>query len=260
MPRILVSNDDGYLAPGSQLLVSILQNLGYDIVIASPKKQQTAKGASISSLEVKWETKKIDGIKYYLVEGTPNDAIELLTTQNEAPFDLAVSGINWGSNVGSLQYRSGTYCAAAAAIGVGLSQRAIALSWEVPKELWFKHDNTSDFINELISVPGEMAKNMINMAVENNLWNSEIISIALPNKHTEIYEFVKFAHTEPEAYNIKHHTVGDTFKYSGGIHPNPIDIDTDIGALNRGHIAITPARYYLGNMDVLEKMRASNSK
>ncbi len=124
--RILISNDDGKFAIGSQLLIHLLKHK-YQLVVAGPVDQKSSIGAAITTKGFEWEKEVKENVTYYNVKGTPSDAIELAYTQ-EQPFDLMISGINWGPNISSYLYRSGTYNAVTCAMGFGLVQKGIALS------------------------------------------------------------------------------------------------------------------------------------
>ncbi|MCH9704675.1 MAG: 5'/3'-nucleotidase SurE [Proteobacteria bacterium] len=109
--RILVTNDDGYQAPGIAALIEAMQGLG-EITVVAPEKNHS--GAS-SSLTLR---NAIDvherGERYYIVAGTPTDCIHLALSGNFLPHkpDLIVSGINDGSNMGDDTIYSGTVAAA----------------------------------------------------------------------------------------------------------------------------------------------------
>ena len=131
--RVLVTNDDGIESP---LLISLAQALnkltGIEVVVSAPHKNQS--GSSHSSIGGPLTVKQtnIPGIKEaYSVTGRPADAVrfglnELGKIQN---FDLVVSGINRGANVGDVSHLSGTVGAAMEAVFHGVP--AIAVSQEI---------------------------------------------------------------------------------------------------------------------------------
>jgi 5'-nucleotidase len=108
--RILIANDDGYLAPGLAALVRACEGLG-DLDVVAP--EQNASGTSNSltlnrPLSVYTAT---NGIRY--INGTPSDCVHLaLTGLLEQRPDLVVSGINQGANMGDDTLYSGTVAAA----------------------------------------------------------------------------------------------------------------------------------------------------
>jgi 5'-nucleotidase len=112
--RILIANDDGYLAPGIAALVRACQGLGHIDVIAP---EQNASGTSnaltltrpLSVFEASGSA--VQGFK--VVNGTPSDCVHVaLTGLLEQRPDLVVSGINNGANMGDDTLYSGTVAAA----------------------------------------------------------------------------------------------------------------------------------------------------
>lgn len=108
--RILIANDDGYLAPGLAALIQACQGLG-DLEIVAP--EQNASGTSNSltlnrPLSVYTAT---NGVRY--INGTPSDCVHVaLTGLLERRPDLVISGINQGANMGDDTLYSGTVAAA----------------------------------------------------------------------------------------------------------------------------------------------------
>jgi 5'-nucleotidase len=112
--RILIANDDGYLAPGLTALVQAIQGLGEIRVIAP---EQNASGTSNAltlnrPLSV-FEARAEDQRGYLVVNGTPSDCVHVaLTGVLEQRPDLVLSGINQGANMGDDTLYSGTVAAA----------------------------------------------------------------------------------------------------------------------------------------------------
>jgi 5'-nucleotidase len=109
--NILVVNDDGIYAPGLWALASELKRLG-KVTVVAPDREQSGIGAAITlhhPLRLQKVKSEIRGIESYAVGGTPGDsvimAINLLANDK---FDLAVSGINNGPNLGVDIFQSGT--------------------------------------------------------------------------------------------------------------------------------------------------------
>lgn len=122
--RILLSNDDGYLAPGLRALDQALSSIAETLVVAPDRDRS---GASNSlTLELPIRARKAEH-GYIRVEGTPTDCVHLAITGllDEEP-DMVVSGINSGPNMGDDVIYSGTV--AAATEGRFLGYPAIAVS------------------------------------------------------------------------------------------------------------------------------------
>jgi 5'-nucleotidase len=108
--RILIANDDGYLAPGLAALVQAMQGLGQIDVIA-PEQNASGTSNSLSLHRPLSLYRGINGFSY--VNGTPSDCVHVALTGllPERP-DLVLSGINNGANMGDDTLYSGTVAAA----------------------------------------------------------------------------------------------------------------------------------------------------
>ena len=108
--RILIANDDGYLAPGLAALVRACEGLG-DLDVVAP--EQNASGTSNSLTLGRPLTVHTAANGFLYVNGTPSDCVHLALT-GVLPHrpDLVVSGINNGANMGDDTLYSGTVAAA----------------------------------------------------------------------------------------------------------------------------------------------------
>jgi len=108
--RILIANDDGYLAPGLQALVDACQGLG-ELDIVAPEQNASGTSNSLTLHRPLSVYRAANGFRY--INGTPSDCIHLaLTGVLDHKPDLVVSGINNGANMGDDTLYSGTVAAA----------------------------------------------------------------------------------------------------------------------------------------------------
>jgi len=126
--KILVSNDDGYLATGINVLTAALETVA-DVVVVAPDRNRSAASNSLTlsdPLRVKRHAEN-----RYSVNGTPSDCVHLALTGllDEEP-DLVVSGINHGANLGDDVIYSGTVAAAMEGRFLGLPTIAVSLVGE----------------------------------------------------------------------------------------------------------------------------------
>jgi 5'-nucleotidase len=122
--RILISNDDGYLAPGISALADALAKVA-DIVVVAPDSNRSGASNSLSLDRPLSVAKAANG--FYFVNGTPTDCVHIaLTGLLDQQPDLVVSGINNGQNMGDDTLYSGTVAAATEAYLFGIP--AIAFS------------------------------------------------------------------------------------------------------------------------------------
>lgn len=124
--RILVTNDDGYLATGIGILEKIARSLSKDVWVVAPESEQSAVSHSLT-IRSPLRIRQLKGNRY-AVNGTPTDCV-LLAVQHimkDKRPTLCLSGINRGANLGDDVTYSGTVAAAMEATLLGVP--AIALS------------------------------------------------------------------------------------------------------------------------------------
>ena len=123
--KILVSNDDGYLATGIIALADALSEVA-DVVVVAPDRNRSAASNSLT-LESPLRVRKV-GDNRFAVNGTPSDCVHLaLTGLLDSEPDLVVSGINHGANLGDDVIYSGTVAAAMEGRFLGLPTIAVSL-------------------------------------------------------------------------------------------------------------------------------------
>ena len=108
--KILISNDDGYLAPGIIALAEQLATIA-DIVVVAPDSNRSGSSNSLTLDRPLRVVQSANG--FYSINGTPSDCVHIALTGilTERP-DLVVSGINQGQNMGDDTLYSGTVAAA----------------------------------------------------------------------------------------------------------------------------------------------------
>ena len=126
--RILLSNDDGYFAPGITLLAEMLAPLA-QITVVAPERDRS--GSSNSLTLDRPLTVRCARERFYYVNGTPTDCVHLAVTGllTELP-DIVISGINHGANMGDDTIYSGTVAAATEGFLLGIPSLAISLAAE----------------------------------------------------------------------------------------------------------------------------------
>ncbi|MDB5817150.1 MAG: 5/3-nucleotidase SurE [Rhizobacter sp.] len=123
--RILIANDDGYLAPGLSALVQACQGLG-EIAVVAPEQNASGTSNSLSLHRPLSVYTAANGFRY--VNGTPSDCVHLALTGilDHRP-DLVLSGINNGANMGDDTLYSGTVAAAMEGYLFGIPSIAFSL-------------------------------------------------------------------------------------------------------------------------------------
>src|SRR5512138_1704966 len=124
--KILVSNDDGYFAPGITLLAEALRQLG-DVTVVAPERDRSGASNSLTLDRPLVVRRAANG--YYSVNGTPTDCVHIAVTGllDFTP-DIIVSGVNLGANMGDDTIYSGTVAAAVEGYLLGIPSLAISLT------------------------------------------------------------------------------------------------------------------------------------
>ena len=126
--KILVSNDDGYLAPGIECLAQRLA-LNADVTVVAPDRNRSGASNSLTLKNPLRVSQAPNG--YYYVEGTPTDCVHLAITGFVEPTpDMVIAGINNGANLGDDVLYSGTVAAATEGRFLGLPALAVSLAGE----------------------------------------------------------------------------------------------------------------------------------
>lgn len=132
MPRILVTNDDGYFSAGIEALAEALRPLG-DVLVVAPQTEASAVGHGLTLRRPLRLESIRDGV--YAVDGTPTDCVNIAIDEVlHAPPDIVVSGINKGLNIGDDVTYSGTV--AGAFEGALLGYQGIAVSLANGPDPW----------------------------------------------------------------------------------------------------------------------------
>jgi 5'-nucleotidase len=183
--KILVSNDDGYLAPGIKCLADNLSNIA-EVTVVAPERDRSGASNSLT-LDSPIRVKQDDN-GYYRVDGTPTDCVHLaITGLLEQDPDMVISGINAGANMGDDVLYSGTV--AAAMEGRFLGYPAIAVSLVI-------HESDSDIhfssaakvvLQLLDKIEGHpmLANTLLNVNVPNLPWEeiNGIVATRLGSRH-----------------------------------------------------------------------------
>ena len=123
--RILLSNDDGYRAPGLLCLWRTLSNR-WEVTVAAPDRDRSGASNSLTLRNPLRAERRENG--FIVIEGTPTDCVHLaLTGLLDTEPDLVVSGINAGGNLGDDVLYSGTVAAALEGRHLGLPAIAVSL-------------------------------------------------------------------------------------------------------------------------------------
>lgn len=228
--HILVSNDDGYNAPGLEALVSALRDLA-DITVVAPEVNHSGASNSLTLSRPLAVRQAPNGFTY--VNGTPSDCVHVaLTGLLDRRPDLVVSGINNGANMGDDTLYSGTVAAAAEGYLFGIPSIAFSL---VAKG-WSNLDAAATH-----------ARNIVAQQLKNPLGGSALLNVNFPDLALHLTKGVlatRLGKRHPSQPVVRSSTpYGETVYWIGPSGAaNDATQGTDFDAINRGFVSITPLR------------------
>lgn len=128
--KILITNDDGVFAPGLLALYEALSSIA-EVVVVAPSGEQSGAASALSLTRPLYPKTLESG--FIAIDGTPSDCVFLALNQLylDTDFDLVISGINSGANVGQEVLFSGTFGAAITAQYFGVPALAVSLAMHI---------------------------------------------------------------------------------------------------------------------------------
>jgi 5'-nucleotidase len=245
-PLILVTNDDGILAPGIRALVEVAVEIG-DVVIVAPDSPQSGKGHAITihdPLRLK-KVKAFPGLEAWECSGTPVDCVKLAkhVVLKDRKVDLCVSGINHGSNASINILYSGTMSAAMEAALEGI--RSIGFSL-----LDFSFD--ADF-----EPAKPWIRQIMTFMLERPFYKGQLLNVNIPKLPAPDIKGLRICRQADARWVEKFlegkDPSGQPYYWLTGEFVNSDKAeDTDVWALENGYISIVPSMHDLTNYQALD--------
>ncbi len=250
--RILLTNDDGYTAVGMHMLACALSQCGYSVTIMAPSEDKSGTGHSMTMnkplhvIKISPQTFDLpDDVEMYSLTSTPTDCVAV-ANYVLPKFDLVISGINFGPNLGDDITYSGTFCAALEGYLQEIPSFAISLVASSISDS--QHYETAvkvaiDFIEFLKTRDNFYFLYNINVP---NLPLSEIKGVLATTQGIRRYE---------DAVHVISKTESDMWVTLGG---KPFDIHSptfDVTAVDKGYVSVTPVQRDMTNTNEFEKLR-----
>ena len=235
--RILITNDDGISAPGIRLLAEWAKKLG-EVTVVAPKVEQSGMSHAIQfvhPIEIK-KVPFIEGVEAYSMDSTPADCVRFGVLGLERKYDLVLSGINKGVNVGVDLVYSGTVAAIFEAARLDTPGIAFSTFPDSQEEAAKYFDKVYNFItgNALFD------KNLIyNVNIPD-----EVKGIHLTYQGSQYFSDI-FKKCEGDMYEQVGARIEDVC---------PDDIKRDTVAIHKGYISITPLLSTRTNMEVVNSL------
>ena len=238
--NILISNDDGYRAPGIVALFEAFKNLGHVEVVA-PELNNSAKSNALTLNSPLYVHQGDNGFKY--VNGTPADCVHIaLTGLLDFRPDLIISGINNGANMGDDTIYSGTVGAAMEGYLMGIP--AIAFS-QVDKG-WKHIDDAAQFARSFVDKL--MVKGLIRPFPQNQTAHEQqpwLLNVNIPNvplSDQKVIKVCRLGRRHPaEKVITQVNPRGETMYWIGAAGPAKDESEgTDFYATQQGFASLTP--------------------
>ena len=250
-----MTNDDGIGAEGLQALRRALVGLeDVEVHVVAPDSNRSATARSITTRSPLWveEVEFDDGTRGFATDGTPVDCVRFadLGLLGERP-DLIVSGINHGANLGDDVTYSGTVAAAFEGIVLGIP--AIAISQQsAAREMGFRFGRVFDF-----GVAAALAAGLVRALVDNPMSPGTLLNVNCPAGEPEGIEVTRLGKRlyNDELKLVEEGSEGRRRYEIYGFEPSFEDEDgTDLAAVARGRVALTPIHFDLTHHDGLEPL------
>lgn len=232
LSRILIVNDDGIHAPGLKLLTEIAEELSDDVWVVAPETEQSASSHSLTVHEpIRLKTY---GEKRFSVSGTPTDcvlmALNVVMPSDQKP-TLVLSGVNRGANVGDDIGYSGTVAGAMEACLVGLPAIALSQLFGGNEDLYW-------------GTARHFAPDIIRKLCAQGWPKGTLMNLNFPACYVDAVKGIKVIaqgkHDIAVALHEHHDPKGNPYYWLGGPRTHKGAEDTDVWALESGHITITP--------------------
>ena len=243
--NILVSNDDGILAPGISLLAEACRAVG-QVTVVAPDREQSGTSHSLTLHRPLRPQRRHDGS--FQVDGTPTDCVLLAfgALMPEKP-DFCFSGINHGPNMGEDVLYSGTVSAAMEAVTLGIPGVAISFAGRDPECLTSYEGLLAGLVRRIVEVP----------AFPPNL----LLNVNLPDIDAGAVRGVKVTKLGSRFFSegltrMKDPWGKEVYWIGGGEITWTGDDTSDHQAVKDGFISITPLHMDLTSYGLFETVRA----
>lgn len=247
--RILISNDDGYYAPGLQVLVRIARSLSEDVWVVAPESEQSGAGHSLT-LRRPLQAREHQP-NWFSVNGTPTDCVLLAVNElmkGKRP-DIVLSGVNRHGNLADDLTYSGTVSAAMEATILGVP--AVAFSQELiegqPAD-WTPAETYGPGLLRKILHEGFPANTLLNVnfppVTAEQVKGIRLTSQGRRKSGDDIMEV-----TDPRG--ARHYWIGHMQSMK------PYAEGTDLAAIDAGYISVTPIKMNMTDNETLKSLQGA---
>jgi 5'-nucleotidase len=242
--HILVSNDDGILAPGLAMLAQACRTVG-TVTVVAPDREQSGTSHSLTLHRPIRAALRPDGA--YQVDGTPTDCVLLAlgALMPDKP-NFVFSGINHGPNMGEDVLYSGTVAVAMEAVTLGVPGIGISFAGSDPEVMATYGPRLADLVARITRVQNFPADTLLNVNLP-RIPASEVRGVRVTKLGSRFFKESLTRMKDPWGREI-FWIGGGTIHWTGGE-------DSDHEAVAAGYISITPLHMDLTNYDFIETVR-----
>ena len=244
--EILLTNDDGIYAPGLEALERELQRLGHVTVVA-PATEQSGVGHSITFLSplICKEVYQGERRRGWAVEGSPADCVKIGIFKfcPRRP-DLVVSGMNGGLNAGINVLYSGTVAAAIEGAFFGITSVAVSLEFDEHAQY-----------EQAAAIAGRVVQQILaQKRPQPQLYNLNIPTAAI-RQPTQLRVVPMSIVRYGERFIERKDPKGRTYYWAASDPaPRPTETETDLSALERGSVTLSPLQYDMTDRVAIKDM------
>ncbi|MHB8971010.1 MAG: 5'/3'-nucleotidase SurE [Pirellulaceae bacterium] len=244
--EILLTNDDGIYAPGLEALERELRRLG-NVTVVAPATEQSGVGHSITFLSplICKEVYQGEHRRGWAVEGSPADCVKIGVFKfcPRRP-DLVVSGMNGGLNAGINVLYSGTVAAAIEGAFFGITSVAVSLEFDEHAQYEQAATIAGRVIEQILAQKGS-APQLYNL-------NIPTAAIRQPSGLRVVpMSILRYGERFIERQDPK----GRTYYWAApDAGPRPTETETDLSALERGFVTLSPLQYDMTDRRAIKSM------
>ncbi len=238
--RILLSNDDGYFAPGLACLAELLSEVA-EIIVVAPERDRSGSSNSLTLDRPLSLHKSHNG--FYYVNGTPTDCVHLAVTgMLDVMPDMIVSGVNSGANMGDDTIYSGTVAAATEGFLLGIPSLAVSLV---------------DASRGNFATAARVAVDMVKRFRENEVHDPVLLNINVPDIAYQLLEGVEVTRLgrrhKAEPVIKSQSPRGESLYWVGAAGAaQDAGKGTDFYAVQHNRVSVTPLQLDLTRYDQLD--------
>ena len=243
--NILISNDDGILAPGLGILAEACATLGRVTVVA-PDREQSGTSHSLTLHRPLRATRRADGA--FQVDGTPTDCVLLAlgALMPERP-DFVISGINHGPNMGEDVLYSGTVAAAMEGLAAGIPSVAVSYGSFDLEHLETHRSGLQRLLAGVLAVAAFPKETLLNVNLP-PIPGADVKGVKVTHLGSRVFHEEIARMKDPWGREI-YWIGGGHVTWSGGA-------DSDFQAVRDGYISVTPLHVDMTNYRLLDDVRS----